>query len=265
MHKINYCKAKLTQNGVQVEPSTEDDYRNLYKLLKNKEIQFHTFELSSEKPLKVVIRGIMTEITKDDIKTDLESQRYPAQKITRMQGRYGPTPLILMEVPKEYKSIYDLQHCCGLNVEVKPYELKKEVIQCHRCQLFGHVQRNCHAEYRCMKFGELHSTHLSSKPKTTPPRCANCGDEHLSTSLRCVKNPNSRKNQQQQQQHIPTKSRENPWGIMANKEGNPAKEVEESLNLLIRKYLMADTKEGEQIEFISTCKKIIKVIKENLK
>lgn len=260
-NRINYNKAKLTQNGVQVEPSTEDDYRNLYKILKSNEIQFHTFELTSEKPLKIVIRGIMTEIEEEDIKEDLLKQGYPTQKIIRMQGKHGPTPLVLVEVSKEYKSINELKHCCGLSVEVKPYELKKEIVQCHKCQLFGHVQRNCHAEYRCMKCGEQHSTHLCPKPKTTPPRCANCGEEHLSTSLRCEKNPNSRKNQQQQQP-AQTRQTENPWTKrMATKTENTYKEVEENLSILIRKYLTTDAREEEQLEFINTCKNIIKTVK----
>ncbi|GJQ70170.1 hypothetical protein Trydic_g9515 [Trypoxylus dichotomus] len=57
--------------------------------------------------------------------------------------------------------------------------------------MFGHTQSNCNINYKCMKCGEDHSTHLCQKPRTTPPKCANCGGEHLSTYLKCPENPNN--------------------------------------------------------------------------
>ncbi|GJQ87978.1 hypothetical protein Trydic_g12907 [Trypoxylus dichotomus] len=42
-----------------------------------------------------------------------------------------------------------------------------------------------------MRCGEGHSTHLCTKPKTTPPKCVNCQGEHLSTYTKCPANPNN--------------------------------------------------------------------------
>lgn len=105
-----------------------------------------------------------------------------------------PAPLMLVEVAKEYKSIYNITFCCGLSVVVEPLRPKNEIIQCRRCQLFGHSQKNCHADYKCMKCSESHSTHLCSKPKTTPAKCSNCGGEHTSKAIFCPENPNNIKN-----------------------------------------------------------------------
>ncbi|GJQ76213.1 hypothetical protein Trydic_g1954 [Trypoxylus dichotomus] len=57
--------------------------------------------------------------------------------------------------------------------------------------MFGYAQSNCNINYKCMKCGEGHSTHLCTKPKTTPPKCANCQGEHLSTYIKCPANPNN--------------------------------------------------------------------------
>lgn len=46
--KINYSKAKMVNNGIQIEPSSEHDYRNMYEILKNEKIEFHTFELKTK-------------------------------------------------------------------------------------------------------------------------------------------------------------------------------------------------------------------------
>lgn len=51
--------------------------------------------------------------------------------------------------------------------------------------MLGYVRWNCYAEYKCMECGESHSTHECLKPKTTPPKCANCWKEHLSLNMKC--------------------------------------------------------------------------------
>lgn len=63
-----------------------------------------------------------------------------------------------------------------------------------------------------MKCGEGHSTHECDKPRTTAPKCANCGGEHLSTSIKCTKNPNNPSNRPIQAKNKPAQiPQENPW------------------------------------------------------
>ncbi|GJQ83164.1 hypothetical protein Trydic_g19507 [Trypoxylus dichotomus] len=190
--RITATKSKLINTGIQVEPATEEDYRKLSKLLKDQKTQFYTYQLKSEKKLKVVLRGITQDITDDEIKQDLQAQDYPVDKITRMKGRQGkPSPLVLVEIDRLYKSIYNITDCCGLAVKVEALRTRNLIVHCHKCQMFGHTQSNCNINYKCMNGGEGHSTHLCEKPRTTPPKCANCGGEHLSTYLKCPENPNN--------------------------------------------------------------------------
>lgn len=51
---IQYNKAKNVKSDIEVIPTTEGDYKILLKLLQKKHTQFHTFQLNSENPLKVV-------------------------------------------------------------------------------------------------------------------------------------------------------------------------------------------------------------------
>lgn len=206
-NNIQYTKAKMVSSGVQVEPTTEDDYRKLNTLLRNQKIQYYTYQLQSEKPLKVVIRGVIHQITETEVQDDLDRQGFPALKVSRMQCLTGPAPLMLVEIAREYKAIYDLTTCCNLSITVEPVHVRTDIVQCHRCQLFGHVQRNCNSNYKCMKCGGDHSTHLCEKPRTTSPQCANCGEDHLSISLRCERNPNNKPSRQQNRTMPPI----NPW------------------------------------------------------
>lgn len=182
----------MTATAVQINPATSDDYRKLKNVLQNEKIQFYTFELPSEKKLKVVLRGVITELTEEEVKTDLEEQGYPASKVIRMKGKRGTAiPLVIVEIDRQYKSIFNTTDCCGLAVTVESLRVRSGITQCHKCQLFGHVQKNCFMQYRCMKCGDTHSTHLCEKPKTTSAKCANCGGDHLSTYILCKHNPNN--------------------------------------------------------------------------
>lgn len=209
INNINVAKSRQAANGVQVNPLTEEDYRKLRQVLESQKIQHYTYELRSEKKLKIVLRGINTDITDDEITEDLAERGYPITKITRMRGRFNqPIPLVLVEIAREYKSMYGLAECCGLDIKVEPLRTRTDIIQCHKCQLFGHPQKLCHVDFRCMKCGEEHSTHLCPKPRTTPPKCANCGGEHLSTWMRCPRNPNNPDKPKYVDAPLP---KENPW------------------------------------------------------
>lgn len=209
LNNINTTRCKLVSSGIQVDPATEQDYRRLYKTLESEKIQFFTFELKSEKKLKVVFRGIHQEITEKEILEDLKEKGYPADKITRMNNKNGfPMPMVIIEITKEYKSIYDIKDCCGLVIKVEPLRTRQGIIQCHKCQQYGHAQKNCHIDYKCLKCGENHSTHLCEKPRTTPPKCANCAGEHLSNYIRCPKNPNGARLVKYVDAPMPTT---NPW------------------------------------------------------
>ncbi|GJQ86801.1 hypothetical protein Trydic_g14996 [Trypoxylus dichotomus] len=127
--KITTTKCKLVNAGIQIDPAAEKDYRKLVHLLEKEGYQFFTYQLSSERKLKVVLRGITQEITEKEITEDLQSKGYPADKVTRMNGKNGrPAPLVLVELSKEYKSIYELRQVCGLATQVEPLKTKTGVI-----------------------------------------------------------------------------------------------------------------------------------------
>ncbi|GJQ88492.1 hypothetical protein Trydic_g4855 [Trypoxylus dichotomus] len=113
--------------------------------------------------------------------------------------------MILVEVKREYKSIYNLKAVCGLAVTVEPLKTKTTTIECHKCQLFGHSQKTCHIDYKCMKCGENHSTHLCVKPATTPPNAPKV--QHSYKTNACAA------------------PRGKPWSEIRNSDNRPASET----------------------------------------
>lgn len=187
--KISITRATNTNYGIKIQPTTIDDYRTLYKYLKENNYEFHTHQLSEERNLRIVIKGVPLEIKDDEIKEDLKEKGYPTIKITRMMGKNNkPIQMILIEIEKKYKSIYNIKSINGLDILIEPLK-SKQIVQCYRCQLFGHVQKNCTADYKCMKCAADHPTYQCTKEKTTPARCSNCNGEHTSIDKKCPKRP----------------------------------------------------------------------------
>lgn len=116
-----------------------------------------------------------------------------------MKVRRNTSAITLVDIEEEYKSIYDLKNVCGLIVDITPLRRRNSIVQCHRCQLYGHMQKNCNANFRCMKCEDDHSTHLCNKPATASPRCSNYEGEHLSTFLRCPNNHSNPKHHRKEE------------------------------------------------------------------
>ncbi|GJQ72941.1 hypothetical protein Trydic_g1583 [Trypoxylus dichotomus] len=124
--------------SIRIQPATADDYRQLLQAVTALNMQFHSYQLTEDKPLNVVLRR-----------------------------------------NEEAKGIFKLTHVCGINVTV-------ESKLCHRCQLYGHDQRNCHAATMCVKCARPHTenytwgnvreeggssnptAHVASKPLAKP-------------------------------------------------------------------------------------------------
>lgn len=65
-----------------------------------------------------------------------------------------------------------------------PYK-KKEIIQCKRCQRFGHTKNQCFRPFRCVKCGNEHSTTQCIKKPDTEATCANCNEKHPASYKGC--------------------------------------------------------------------------------
>ena len=65
-----------------------------------------------------------------------------------------------------------------------PYK-KHDIIQCKRCQRYGHSKSYCRYPYRCVKCGLDHETASCTKDKSTPAKCALCDGVHAASYKGC--------------------------------------------------------------------------------
>ena len=64
-----------------------------------------------------------------------------------------------------------------------------KLIQCFKCQKFGHIAKNCKSSPRCSQCGGEHKIENGKMEKCTAntKKCPNCGGQHSSSYGGCAK------------------------------------------------------------------------------
>ena len=71
-------------------------------------------------------------------------------------------------------------------ITVVPPLYKREVVQCMRCQRYGHTKKYCSYNPRCVKCGQNHLTSECVKDKSAKPTCALCSKDHPASYKGCA-------------------------------------------------------------------------------
>ncbi|KAG5871628.1 hypothetical protein JTB14_037748 [Gonioctena quinquepunctata] len=114
----------------------------------------------------LVDRGLDSNPTSDEVKEHIQQM-----KILRVFRSFlmitTPRNVTLSKLEKTINVI--------LNQKIT-WELRKTdrpIVQCHRCQRWGHVTTNCFAQVRCPKCAQGHWTKDCKKSRNTPESCVN--------------------------------------------------------------------------------------------
>jgi hypothetical protein len=72
-----------------------------------------------------------------------------------------------------------------MKITVEAPRPKKHIVQCTRCQSYGHTKAYCAKPYACVKWGGNHNTTTCTKTLNTPAKCALCGGNHPASYKGC--------------------------------------------------------------------------------
>ncbi|KAK9709952.1 hypothetical protein QE152_g26298 [Popillia japonica] len=130
-------------------------------------VPFYTYTPKGQKTNAYVIKGLHEDVEESDVKNELLElgiERSVTLKDLQKSGRY-------------------LQHT---RVYYEPHTSKKQAIQCHKCQQWGHATANCYLSViRCVKCGQGHKPSECTLPREQPAKCCNCGEAHPASSSKC--------------------------------------------------------------------------------
>ncbi|CAH2097931.1 unnamed protein product [Euphydryas editha] len=196
--RIHFTHARSTAQGIRVLVQDSTTHRRLTAFLRLEGISFHTYALEEEKQLRVVIRGVPKEIPVSSITEDLNRQNLPAREVHRMYHPRTKLPydlvLVVLDLSPEGKGIFAITKVCQLSgIQVEVPKNRGAPGQCHRCQLYGHSARHCHAKPRCVKCTGDHGTSdcpRKARDPEIPPSCVLCNTQgHPANYRGCSKAP----------------------------------------------------------------------------
>lgn len=179
--------AVVKKDGIQFFLANPSDFRSVQKCLKDKKIPFFTFVLPEDKTLKVVIRGIPNYLENEVIAAELKQQNIQINSVTRMSNpkTKEPYPMVLVDLPRDQKQIYDVALLCNAKVRVEAKRRNNSTSQCHNCQGFGHSSRNCFCPPICVKCAKPHATSECKMAKDKQPKCVRCNGPHTASYAGC--------------------------------------------------------------------------------
>ncbi|RZC32758.1 hypothetical protein BDFB_014354 [Asbolus verrucosus] len=148
-------------------------------------MEFHTYTPAEEKTHAFVLRGLDQRPTPKEIAEDLENNyNLLADKIYEMKGTARPFYLVVMDkkitIDKLEKQIRIVLYT---KVQWERHQNNKLIVQCHRCQEWGHATSNCHANPKSLKCAGPHLTRECEHGHLNNPKCANCNGDHVANSI----------------------------------------------------------------------------------
>lgn len=189
----NSYKMTTLRSGhiIKLMPNDIQTYKTIREKFVLNNIAHYTYQLKCERAYRVVLRGLHSSENTSLIKEELKEQGHEVRHITNVFHRTTkealPIFLVDLEPNKNNKDIFELRYLGQMKVKFEAPYKKKEIIQCKRCQRFGHTKNQCFRPFRCVKCGNEHPTTTCTKSANTDATCANCQEKHPASYKGCAK------------------------------------------------------------------------------
>ncbi|KAL1454599.1 hypothetical protein WDU94_010816 [Cyamophila willieti] len=180
-------KIKDVKDFLKVEITDIHVYRSAINMFDNHGVEYHSYRLPSENTIDVLIKHLPVSIGDNEIQNDLISKGFSVFKLMCVWNKdKKPIPVVNVYLDKknpQNKEIYNLDRLLHCVVSVEPKRKSYNIPQCNNCQCFGHTRNYCKLKVRCMISTGNHKSVDCRKEST--PKCANCGENHLSNFKGC--------------------------------------------------------------------------------
>jgi hypothetical protein len=172
----------MANDTIKLTCQSPDTYRKLARHMRDNNIIHHTYQPKEERSYRVVIKYLHHSVNIKELKEEIPQHGHKVRNIINAKQRVTKDPLNLffvdLEPSENNRDIYKINRLQNSVIQIQPSRKGKHLVQCMRCQLYGHTKSYCNRPYVCVKCGGQHSIESCKKSKTTPATCALCGDCH---------------------------------------------------------------------------------------
>lgn len=164
LNKDEYLQ-RVSRGVIQLTVKNQNSFNSFVAHLKEKDVRFYTHRMPDETPTRFVLSGLPV-FTVPEVITELKNINIVPTNVKQLNATTsGDSALYIVEFKRGTCKLQDLRKIRSLfNVIVnwRPYSKKvTDIVQCFRCQQFGHGMSHCHLQPKCVKCGELHLTKIA--------------------------------------------------------------------------------------------------------
>ena len=184
-----YTTRSMANNTIKINCTIPETYRKLVKFMNENNIIYHTYQPKEDRAYRVVIKYLHHSVDTHEVADELSSYGHKVRNMINVKQRQTKEPLNLffvdLEPAENNKDIYKIRQVLNSIVQIEPPKKSKNIVQCLRCQQYGHTKTYCNRPYKCVKCGGPHSTASCSKRPDVPATCALCGGPHPANYKGC--------------------------------------------------------------------------------
>lgn len=166
-----------------------EDYNTVQAEISKANLEYHTYTPEEKRAPRMVLKHIPPNVTPEEIKEDLATKDLNVTKVVQMFKKNSDNtiikyPMYIISFPSgtPMAKIFSVKKVCQCIVSWEKIKSNNGIIQCYRCQSFGHVAENCHRVQKCLKCSGPHNI---KECQETLQKCANCKGNHNANERNC--------------------------------------------------------------------------------
>ncbi|KAL4107893.1 hypothetical protein QTP88_018166 [Uroleucon formosanum] len=171
------AKIKLPPPIFILQTTQPEFYRKTIHFLKEKQAQYHTYQPLEDKPFRVVIRNLHPSTPTVEIGTAIEDIGFSVRQVTNVIQKTTknnrPMFFVDLEPAAINTDIFNVTSILHTKIKIEEPHKRRDILQCHNCQDYGHSKKYCSYSPRCVRCGDEHPSTHCTKTKNLPAKSQN--------------------------------------------------------------------------------------------
>lgn len=180
---------KSSTNNLKIQTTQAEFYRKTIHFLKENNAQYHTYQPLEDKPFRVVVRNLHPSTPTVEIGIAIEEIGFSVRQVTNVIQKITKNNLPMFFVDLEPAAInteiFSVTSLLHTKIKIEEPHKRRDILQCHNCQDYGHSKKYCSYSPRCVRCGEEHPSTHCTKTRDLPAKCALCKGDHPANYKGC--------------------------------------------------------------------------------
>lgn len=189
-NKNDFSYRIASKNQLIISTNSVITYKALIEHIRSRGLIGHTFTCKDQKTMRIVIKHLHFSTPKDAIiaAIELSGNTVKGEIVTaRKPGTKEPLNTFFVNIVQHEnnKLVKEIKYIYNQKVIIEDPKRQNTIVQCKRCQQYGHTKNNCMRPYRCVKCAGPHITISCTMDKNTPATCTLCSGNHPANYKGC--------------------------------------------------------------------------------